>query len=104
MHALVLMAPGPAPDRAGELEQAHERFIDELDEASRVVLGGSWKPPAGGFDAAYLVRCESLEEAREIALSDPLARAGAITCEVVEWELVGVNPDAVDQGSLLFPR
>ena len=63
MDALVLMAPGPAPDLAGELEGA-----------------------------------------REIALSDQLAQAGAITCEVVEWELVGVNPGAVDQGSLLFPR
>jgi uncharacterized protein YciI len=104
MHALVLMAPGPAQDRAGELEQAHERFVDELVDPSRAVLGGSWKPSAGGFDAAYLVSCESLEEAREIALSDPFARAGAIRCEVVEWELVGVNADAIDQSSLLFPR
>jgi uncharacterized protein YciI len=98
------MTPGLGQDRADELEQAHERFIDELDGAGRIVLGGSWKPPAGGFDAAYLVSCETLEEAREVALSDPLARAGAITCQVVEWELVGVNADAVDQSSLLFPR
>jgi uncharacterized protein YciI len=81
----------------------HERFIDGLDQANKVVLGGAWKPAAGGFEAAYLVSCESLEEARAIALSDPLARAETIRCDVVEWQLVGLNPDAVDRSSLLYP-
>jgi hypothetical protein len=43
------------------------------------------------------VSCESLEAARAIAASDPLVRADAIRCEVVAWELVGMNPDAVDR-------
>ncbi len=67
------------------------------------MLGGGWTPAAGGFDAAYLVSCESLEEAQAIAESDPLVRADAIRCDVVEWELVGMNPDAVDRSSLLYP-
>jgi uncharacterized protein YciI len=102
MHALVLMVPGTTP-WDDELDQAHERFIDDLDRANKVVLGGAWKPPAERFVAAYVLSCESLEEARELAKSDPLARADAIRCEVVEWELVGVNPDAVDREALLYP-
>jgi hypothetical protein len=37
-----------------------------------------------------------------ISASDPYVRADAIGCEVVEWELVGINPDAVDRGALLY--
>jgi hypothetical protein len=70
---------------------------------NNVVLGGAWKPSTVQFEAAYLLSCESLQEAREIAESDLLIRADAIRCEVVEWKLVGVNPDDVDRDSLLYP-
>jgi uncharacterized protein YciI len=117
MHALVLMAPrrttpadavqqvdhGRSIDRLDpELHAEHERFIDRLDQADRVVLGGGLRPAAAGFEGAYVVRCESLDEAREISASDPYVLADAIGCEVVEWELVGINPDAVDRGALLY--
>jgi uncharacterized protein YciI len=103
MHALILMTPRGTSPTDAEPQAEHERFIDGLDQAKKVVLGGGWNPPAGGFEAAYVVSCESLEEARAIAVSDPLVRAGAIRCDVVEWELVGMNPDAVDRSSLLYP-
>lgn len=103
MHALVLMvSKGPA-SAADALQAKHVRFIDDLDQANKVVLGGAWKPPHGPVRGAYVLSCESLHEARAIAESDPLARADAIRCEVVEWELVGVNPDAVDRQALLYP-
>jgi uncharacterized protein YciI len=103
MHALILMSPSGKSPTDAELQMEHERFIDGLDQANKVVLGGGWAPAMGGFEAAYLVSCESLEEARAIAVSDPLVRADAIRCDVVEWELVGMNPDAVDRSSLLYP-
>ncbi len=103
MHALILMSPSGAGWTDAGLHAEHERFIDGLDRASKVVLGGGWSPAAGGFEGDHLVSCQLLEEARAIAASDPLARAGAIHCEVVEWQLVGANPDAVDRGSLLYP-
>jgi hypothetical protein len=103
MHALVLMAPSATTPANSELHGKHERFIDDLDRANKVVLGGEWKPPKDRFYGAYVVSCESLQEAREIADSDPLVRANAIRCEVVEWELVGVNPDAVDREALVYP-
>jgi uncharacterized protein YciI len=103
MHALILILPSGTnpPDAESQIE--HERFIDGLDEANKVVLGGSWRPAVGGFEGAYLVSCASLDEARAIAGSDPLVGADPTRCDVVEWELVGVNPDSVDRSSLLYP-
>jgi hypothetical protein len=103
MHVLVLVAPSGTTATNSELEARHERFIDDLDEANKVVLGGAWKPAVDGFEGAYLLSCESLQEARDIAQSDPLSSANASGCKLVEWELVGVNPNAVDHDSLLYP-
>ena len=103
MHALVLMAPSGTTRADDELQADHERFIDELDRANQVITGGSLRPPSDRLEGAYVLRCESISEAREIAGSDPLARAGAVRCEVLEWVLVGFNPDAVDRGALLYP-
>jgi uncharacterized protein YciI len=103
MHVLVLLDPSDSTAANSELEARHERFIDDLDQANKVVLGGAWKPPVDGFEGAYLLSCESLQEARDIADSDPLVSANAFGCNVVEWELVGVNPKAVDRNSLLYP-
>lgn len=102
MHVLVLMARRGNASAGDELQREHEQFIDGLDRMNKVVLGGSWKPAAAGFEGAYLLSCSSLDEAREIAASDPLVRADAIRCEVIEWELVGVNPAAVDRSALLY--
>ena len=103
MHALVLLAPSGTRSAEGELDDDHERFIDGLIAQHRVVLGGDWKPPVAGFEAGYLLSCGSLDEARDIAESDPLVRGRSMRFEVVEWELVGVDPDAVDRDSLLYP-
>jgi hypothetical protein len=102
MHALVLMTIGPA-GVADELGNDHERFIGDLDESNKVVLGGGLEPAGRPYYGAYVLSCASLDEAREIATSDPLVRAGAVRCDVLEWQLVGVNPDAVDRGALLYP-
>jgi hypothetical protein len=85
MHILVLVGPSGTRPANSELQARHERFIDDLDQANKVVLGGAWKPPVDGFEGAYLLSCESLQEARDIAESDPLFSATALGCKVVEW-------------------
>jgi hypothetical protein len=52
---------------------------------------------------AYVLRCASRAEARATTAADPLVAAGAIRCDVVEWQLVGVNPDAVDREAVRYP-
>lgn len=103
MHALVLMYPSTAHPPTPAQQEAHVGFIDELDKTNTVVLGGAFKPPVAGIESAYLVSCETLDDARAIAASDPLVPADVIRVEVIEWELVGVNPDSIDRGSLLYP-
>ncbi len=68
------------------------------------LTGGGLKPATGQFEGAYVVRCASLVEAREIAGSDQLVRASMIRCEVPEWELIGINVSAVDRDALLHPQ
>jgi uncharacterized protein YciI len=104
VHALVLLTPSTGYASGEELQADHERFIDGLLAENRIVLGGDWKPPVAGFEAAYLLSCTTLDEARQIAASDPFVRGDAMRCEVVEWQLVGVDPDAVDRDSLLYPE
>jgi uncharacterized protein YciI len=102
VHALVLLAPRPSHASSEDLQAGHEGFIDGLIAENRIVLGGDWKPPIAGFDAAYLLSCATLHEARQIAAKDPFVRGDAMRFEVVEWELVGVDPDAVDREVLLY--
>jgi uncharacterized protein YciI len=102
VHALVLMAT-LTPQITDELQQEHEGFIDDLDREDRVVLGGGLSPAADPYIGAYVLRCASLEDARATAATDPLVAGGAVRCDVVEWQLVGVNPDAVDREALLYP-
>jgi uncharacterized protein YciI len=102
VHALVLLSPGAKHESAEALSVEHERFIDSLIAERRVVLGGDWKPPVAGYEAAYLLSCATLDDACEIASSDPFVRGEALRFEVVEWELVGFDPDAVDRDALLY--
>jgi len=81
----------------------HEPFVDSLVARNLVLLGGDLLPPAHGTEAAYVLFCGSLDEARGIVAEDPLVSSGAMRAEVVEWELVGVNPAAVEPSLLLTP-
>ncbi|MGY1836263.1 YciI family protein [Blastococcus sp. SYSU DS0510] len=84
---LLTAAPGgeaPLPD--------HEAFVDSLVDRQLVLLGG----PLGEGDAAYVLRCASLDEARDVVAADPLVTSGACTAAVTPWDLVGVDLRLVD--------
>ena len=55
----------------------------------------------GDADGAYLLRCGSLEEARELVATDPYVSNDVVRAEPVVWELVGINPDAIDAAVVL---
>jgi hypothetical protein len=56
MHALVLMATGTT-GITDAVDRAHEQFIEDLDEADKVVLGGALKPAGGPHHGAYVLSC-----------------------------------------------
>jgi hypothetical protein len=98
-YFVVLLQPvagGPDPPE-------HDPFVDSLLARNLVLLGGPLALAPAGADAAYVLRCGSLSEAREIVADDPLVTSGSRRAEVVEWELVGINPEAIDAELVLRP-
>lgn len=95
-YFLVVLKDGPAVDEEPKHADAHVRFIDSLIERKLVFLGGDFGPAVNGIGGAYLLRCSSLDEARELAVADPYAVHGVCEAERVEWHLVGIDPDLID--------
>jgi hypothetical protein len=77
-------------------------LVDRLDQANEVLPGGALQPAAAGFEGAYVVRCGSLEEAREIAASDPLVRADGIRWEFADH--LHRPPETPSEGRYSRPR
>jgi hypothetical protein len=75
----------------------HESFIDSLIQRHAVQLGGAFEgDPLPGVNAAYVLRCASLDEAWAIVAQDPLVTSGAATAAVVRWNVVGIDLAAID--------
>ncbi len=99
-YFLVLLHPVAG---AEEEPPEHEPFIDWLDSLSLVVLGAELDAPALGAEVAYVLSCGSLADAQELVVSDPLVSSGYMRADVVEWQVVGLNPAAVEPGLLSRP-
>ena len=98
-YFLVLLQPVA---NAGEPPE-HEPYVDSLVARNLVLLGGPYGSRVGGVDAAYLLHCDTLGDARGIADEDPLVSSGSMRARVVEWQLVGINPDAIAPSLVLRP-
>jgi hypothetical protein len=97
VYVLVLFREGP---RFGEIavdEEAHEAFVTSLIRRNLVLLGGDFGTAVDGVHAAYVLRCASIDEALGLAAEDPAFAGGVFEPHAVEWHLVGVNPDAIDE-------
>lgn len=77
---LVLVMRNPGFDAS--LVAAHREFLAALREEGRIELAGGFADRSGG---AYLLRAISADEARTIALRDPLHLHGSSTITVREW-------------------
>ena len=82
----------------------HEGFITSLIKRNVVLLGGAFAEPIDDALAAYVLRCKGAEEARAIAVDDPFVLHDVMRPECVEWNLVGVNPDAIEASTVLRPQ
>ena len=95
-YYLVLLLPGDNHAAAAEHFAAHVRFIEEMEAANVVLLGGAFEAPVGGAEGAYLLHCGSEAEALAWAARDPLIQSGSYRPQVVVWNLVGVAVGAID--------
>ncbi|HEX7129308.1 MAG TPA: YciI family protein [Rhodanobacteraceae bacterium] len=60
----------------------HYAHLDGLRQRGRLELFGPFSDKSGG---AYLIRAESMDEARAIAHSDPVHVSGSSKVTVYEW-------------------
>jgi uncharacterized protein YciI len=96
VYVAVFFRPGPGFADREEHAAAHTAFVTSLIERNLVLLGGDFVPPISDMRAAYVLRCRSVTQALEIASEDPIFSTGVYEPEAVEWDLVGINLDAID--------
>ena len=72
------------PEKSQTLRQQHLDFLVKSESEGKIFARGRFADGAGGL-VVYMA--ESLEEARNIAKSDPYIRGGARTLEMHEWEM-----------------
>ncbi|MFQ5920000.1 MAG: YciI family protein [Thermoplasmata archaeon] len=102
MYYLVLLQPGRASSDP-RLNAEHEAFIDGLIRRNQILLGGNLLPRSD-LPAGYLLVCGSREQAEELVEGDPYVRQGVFRPQILEWQLVAINPEAVDPGLVVRPR
>lgn len=83
---LVLVMRTPRFDPA--LIPAHRAFLEDLKDRGALDAFGPFSDQSGG---AYLIRAESLEQARAMAFADPLHAAGLSEVSVREWKVTRLS-------------
>ena len=73
MYVLVILKDGRNAEAKPLHAAAHETFISSLIKRNVVLLGGAFADAVDDAFAAYLLRCDDVDEARRIAAEDPLA-------------------------------
>jgi uncharacterized protein YciI len=95
-YFLVLLDPGPNRAAEPQYRAAHITFIETMEAANVVLLGGEFGSPINGAQAAYLLHVSSESEAESWAAKDPLVVQKVFHARVVAWHLVGIAAAAID--------
>jgi uncharacterized protein YciI len=104
VYVLVLFREGPRLDELDAHAATHNDFVTSLIRRNLVVLGGNFSERVGDAHAAYLLHCRSPAAALELIADDPFFAHGVLEPQLIEWRLVGVNPDAVEPTDIVTPR
>src|ERR671922_777420 len=102
-YVLVILRGGENAEAEQLHAPAHEQFISSLIRQNIVLLGGAFADAVDDAHAAYVLRCSGVREARGIVAEDPFVVHDVVRPECVEWELVGVNPDAIEASAVIRP-
>jgi uncharacterized protein YciI len=78
----------PPEDDPKELLHQHLAYGRSLFEAGKMLMSGPTAAPEGELlEGIYIMRAESLEEAKELANGDPAVQANALIPIVCTWYL-----------------
>ncbi|WP_052402841.1 YciI family protein [Muricoccus aerilatus] len=76
------------PSRIGLVLLAHYRWIIEMEKRDSILLSGPLSDRQGGAGVGMtILRTETWEEAERIAASDPFCTSGAMTFEIMAWQV-----------------
>src|SRR5215210_461709 len=85
-----------AEDKLEEMQQAHLAHLRHLAEAGKLVVAGPFdNQPDPRLRGLALFRVGSIEEARQLAESDPAVKAGRLEVVVMTWY--------TEKGAMTFP-
>jgi len=85
-----------AADKLEEIQQAHLAHLRHLAEAGKLVVAGPFdNQPDPRLRGLALFRVGSIEEARQLAESDPAVKAGRLEVVVMTWY--------TEKGAMTFP-
>jgi len=84
MKYFVALLPMLDEEKSRILRPRHLAFLDEQDSHGRIFARGPFTDASGGL-VIYIA--SSLEEAQEIAASDPYVTDGARRLELHEWAM-----------------
>lgn len=79
---------GVLPDK--ETGAAQQEFLRSLHEEGVLIAAGPFSDGSGGM---AILRCHSLEEARELYRDSPIVRSGHAIPTVREWNVVMAAAD-----------
>ena len=84
--ALLKAGPNRSQDstRAAELQQAHMANIRRLAEEGKLILAGPFLG-SGPLRGIYVFDVTTVEEARELTMTDPAIQAGRLEMELLPW-------------------
>ncbi len=88
IYFVAFLSPGPNWNHSQPVTHQpgmaqHHRYMNELREAGKVILGGDYLDAAGSM---MILQMATLEEARLAASNDPAVRAGLLQVEVKTWQ------------------
>jgi uncharacterized protein len=77
-----------APEKIKPNMLAHYQWIIGLEKDNKVFASGPMAPEGGGPGVGLTVfRCESFDQARELASSDPFVSGGAAKFTLAQWQI-----------------
>ncbi len=70
--------------KSQDLRPQHIQFLEQMSREGKIFARGKFTDNAGGL---VIYKASSLEEATEIAESDPYIKNGARSLEIHEWDM-----------------
>lgn len=87
-YVMALLKAGPNRSQdsteAAQLQQAHMENIQRLADEGHLILAGPFLD-SGELRGIYVFDVETVEEARELTLTDPAVEAGRLDMELHPW-------------------